>query len=75
MRLGLVNKRNKLGLTHDEVAVKAHISRPYYTNIEAGRKDPSMKVMKRIADALNGTIDQLFFDQDVPIRNKRKSTA
>lgn len=72
-RKELINRRNELRLTHDSVAIKADISRAYYTNIEAGRKDPSMKVMKRIADALETTVDALFFTYSVPNGNKNKT--
>lgn len=72
IRLELERKRTKLNLTHDQAAEKAMISRAYYSNIEAGRKDPSFKVMKRIADALNSTVDTLFFEYNVPKRNKKK---
>lgn len=67
--LHLVKHRQKLNLTHVELAQKAHISRSYYTNIEAGRKTPSMKVAKQIADALGTKIEKIFFAPDVPIRN------
>lgn len=69
LRTELIKRREKLHLTHDKVAEKAEISRPYYSNIEAGRKDPSLKVMKRIADVLGAKVDVLFFGRDVPIRN------
>ncbi|MGF6357146.1 DNA-binding XRE family transcriptional regulator [Paenibacillus sp. 4624] len=69
MRNELIKKRVKLGLTHEQVATKAEISRAYYSNIEANRKDPSLKVMKRIADALGAKVDALFFDSKVPKRN------
>lgn len=59
-----------MDLTHDEVAERSLISRAYYSNIEAGRKDPSLKVMKRIADALKTKVDVLFFTYDVPKGNK-----
>lgn len=65
----LAKRREELNLTHEEVAVLAKISRPYYTNIEAGRKTPSMKVAKRIADVLRTNVD-IFFNAEVPIRNK-----
>jgi len=69
MRPELVKRRNQLMMTHDAVALKANISRAYYSNIEAGRKDPSLKVMKRIADALESTVDTIFFSYEVPKRN------
>lgn len=72
-RTELVNRRKKLGLTHNEVAVMSRISRAYYTNIEAGRKNPSMAVAKNIADSLKTKVDRIFFDHDVPKGNISKS--
>lgn len=72
-RTELVKRRNKLGLTHNEVAVKSRISRAYYTNIEAGRKNPSMAVAKSIADALRTKVDRIFFEDDVPKGNITKT--
>lgn len=69
MRMELIKCRKTLKMTHDAVAEKAGISRAYYTNIEAGRKDPSLKVMKRIADAVNSTVDNIFFNYSVPKGN------
>lgn len=71
MRKELVKRRDSLDLTHEKVAEKANISRAYYSNIEAGRKDPSFRVMKRIADALDSTVDTLFFEYNVPKRNEK----
>ncbi|MEH7354034.1 helix-turn-helix transcriptional regulator [Neobacillus drentensis] len=51
-RSNLTERRKERGLTHEQVAEKSGITRAYYTNIEAGRKDPSMGVAKKIADAL-----------------------
>lgn len=65
----LIARRIELNLTHDEVAKRANISRCYYTNIEAGRRSPSMKVAKRIANALESTVDAIFFEDGVPNRN------
>lgn len=68
-RTKLMKRRTVLGLTHEEVAKKSNISRSYYTNIEAGRKDPSLKVMKRIADVLYSKVDDIFFNDEVPKGN------
>ena len=45
----LKKKRTALGLTQADVAEQAKITRPYYTQIEAGNKRPSPDVAKRIA--------------------------
>jgi DNA-binding XRE family transcriptional regulator len=60
VRKKLIRRRTELELTHDEVALKAEISRPYYTNIEAGRKEPSLKVVRKIAAALDTTVETIF---------------
>jgi putative transcriptional regulator len=72
-RTELVNRRKKLGLTHNDMAKQCSISRAYYTNIEAGRKNPSMAVAKSIADTLKTKVDRIFFNHDVPNRNENKS--
>lgn len=69
MRAELVKRRLQLGLTHDQVAEKSGISRAYYSNIEAERKDPSLKVMKRISETLKIKVDTVFFSHDVPKGN------
>lgn len=45
---------NKLrdSVTHQQVADRAGISRSYYTQIESGARNPSVKVAKRVAMAL-----------------------
>jgi DNA-binding XRE family transcriptional regulator len=72
-RTNLMNRRKELNLTHEQVAKKAKITRAYYTNIEAGRKEPSMSTAKKIADSLKTTVDNIFFENNVPNRNKNKA--
>lgn len=69
-RKNLIERRQELNFTQDQVAEKANISRAYYVNIEAGRKDPSIKVAKSIADTLETTVDEIFFAKYVPKRNE-----
>lgn len=45
----LKKKRIALGLTQDDVAVQANITRLYYSQIESGNKRPSPDVAKKIA--------------------------
>lgn len=44
--------RKHRGLTQAELARKAGLSRPYLTEIEAGKKDGSVKAIKSIAKVL-----------------------
>ncbi|RKD20996.1 transcriptional regulator [Ammoniphilus oxalaticus] len=62
MRLWLVNKRNQLGLTQEEVANRSSIARTTYAMIEQDKRMPSVPVAKRIAKALK--IDWTFFFDD-----------
>lgn len=65
MRKKLKQKRLKKDLTHKEVAKEAQIHRAHYTNIELGKTDPSLKVMKKIKDALGIKEENIFFDNSV----------
>lgn len=54
MQLQWLNEyRDKKGLTQEQVADLAKISRPYYTMIEKGKRRPGVNVAKRIANVLN----------------------
>lgn len=64
LRAWLKNKRTELNLSQEEVADKSKIERQYYQMIESGRRNPSVKVAKRIAEALN-FYWIIFFDDDV----------
>jgi len=58
----LIERRNELNKTHQQIADDAMITRAYYTNIERGVKDPSLEVAERIAKSLKSTVDTLFFN-------------
>ncbi len=51
--------RRHRGLSQTDVALKAAISVPYLNQIEAGKRNPSVAVLKRIAAALNVPIEAL----------------
>lgn len=54
--------RKQLDLTHEEVAIRAGISRHYYTMIANGNRRPSVAVAKRIGKAMDFDWT-LFFDE------------
>jgi|HigsolmetaAR204D_1030405.scaffolds.fasta_scaffold11736_2 putative transcriptional regulator len=56
----LVKARGEL--THEEVANQVGIKRQYYSMIENGSRDPSVKVAKKIAAVLN--VDWTLFFKD-----------
>ncbi|WP_081413390.1 helix-turn-helix transcriptional regulator [Aneurinibacillus terranovensis] len=60
MRDWLVEKRGDL--THEQVAKMAKISRSAYSNIESGKRNPSVEMAKAIAKAL-GFEWTIFFEK------------
>lgn len=61
----LSEMRAKSGLTQNEVANAAGISRVSYCNIEIGRRKPSVPVAKRIAQVLHFDWTLLFDDSTI----------
>jgi putative transcriptional regulator len=62
LRYWLVEKRNKFKLSQGEVARLAGIHRGSYTNIELGRRNPSVRVAKKIGAVLEFDWT-IFFDK------------
>lgn len=72
MRAWLAEFRGSL--THEEVAVAAKISRSTYTNIELGKRNPSVEVAKAIAKVL-GFEWVLFFEKRCHVSKQKSKTA
>ena len=51
--------RKYRGMTQDDLAQVAGLSRPYLTEIETGRKDGSIRSLKSIAKSLNVSLELL----------------
>ena len=51
--------RKYRGMTQDDLAGAAGLSRPYLTEIETGRKEGSIRSLKSIAKALNVPLERL----------------
>jgi len=54
--------RHRKGLTQEELAFAAEIDLTYVGGIERGRRNPSLSVMGRIADALGVSLRNLVPD-------------
>ena len=52
--------RQQRGLTQEELAFEAEIDLTYMGGIERGRRNPSLLVMARIADALSVSLPKLL---------------
>lgn len=51
--------RDKRGLTQQDLADKAGLSREYISRIEAGRQDPTVGTLEKIAKALKVKLVEL----------------
>lgn len=60
MREYLRQRRHELGYTQEDCAKAAGIKRTTYTNIELGKKDPSLKVALRLKQFLKTDDDKIF---------------
>jgi putative transcriptional regulator len=69
----LTKKRKEKGMTQDQLAKKAKISRPLLSNIERGDAMPSLLAAYRIAKALDSTIDDVFIFFSQKARKTSKS--
>lgn len=54
--------RGKLELSQEQLAEKASISTSYITDIELGRRHPSLKTLIKLAEALNVETYQLLIN-------------
>jgi transcriptional regulator with XRE-family HTH domain len=54
--------RHQRGLTQEQLAFEAEIDLTYVGGIERGKRNPSLMVMARIADALNVPLPKLLTD-------------
>ncbi len=57
--LNLQNIRRDQGLSQEELAARSSIHQSYLSDIERGRRNPSLLVLDRIAKALNVEIEDL----------------
>ncbi|WP_285861397.1 helix-turn-helix transcriptional regulator [Brevibacillus sp. MER 51] len=60
----MVSRRKYLGMTQQDVADLAGMTRSNYAHIERGRHNPSIDQMKSISKALKVKVDVNFFDKD-----------
>lgn len=62
----LKSARKKCGLTQREVADKTGLARASYSNIEKGKRKPSVSAAKRIAAVLGFDWTEFFQETDRP---------
>ena len=52
--------RKQKGLTQLRLALLCETTQSYISDLEVGRRNPSLVILKRIADALNCSLSVLF---------------
>jgi transcriptional regulator with XRE-family HTH domain len=55
-------RRSQLALAQEQVAEAADLDRSYYADIEAGRRNPTLEVLAKIAAALDTRLSALLMD-------------
>lgn len=67
-------RRHELGLTVKDMANRLGISQPSYTQIEKGRRVPSLSVIERVSAALEILPVALLIPRDQRNSNSRKKS-
>lgn len=62
MRDLLKSKRVSKGLSVADMAIKLQISKSFYYKIEQDTRNPTLEQSNQIAEILDDTIDNLFFN-------------
>ena len=56
----IADLRRNLGLSQRQIADKCGVTQQFIQQIESGKKNPSVKVLTKLAEALDSSIDELF---------------
>jgi transcriptional regulator with XRE-family HTH domain len=52
--------RQQRGMTQEQLAAKAGISRPYLARLETARQDPTLSTLEKLAKALRVKVGRLL---------------
>src|SRR5881227_3613993 len=56
----LRRRRKELGLSQEEFGERANLHRTYVSDVEAGKRNPSLQSMQRLASAVGASIGSVF---------------
>ena len=57
-------RRRALDMSQEELGARSDLNRGYISDIERGLRNPSLKVIDRVAKALGMELDELFAQSD-----------
>lgn len=58
MRIAYLRKQK--GWSQEDLALEANINKNYLSDLERGRRNPSLEILERLADAFGITLEVLF---------------
>ena len=58
--LTIIKLRKEIGLSQEKFALEADIDRRYMSDLENGRRNPSLEIIEKIAKRLGISISDLF---------------
>ena len=60
--LGAAIRRHRelIRISQEELADRAGLDRTYVSGVERGRRNPTVKILQRLADALGSDLDVIF---------------
>ena len=64
MRPWLIEYRQKAGLSQADVAIKCGISRQYYSFIESGDRNCTVRIAKKIANVLGFPWEKFYAEEE-----------
>lgn len=60
--LAIIKLRKEKGLSQEKFALEADIDRRYMSDLENGKRNPSLEIIEKIANRLEISISELFFE-------------
>ena len=64
IRLVFVESRRQRGLTQNGLSIRSNITRQFISQVEVGKRLPSINTICALANAYNKTLSQLFHEVD-----------
>lgn len=52
--------RKQRGWSQEDLSLEANVNKNYISDLERGRRNPSLEILERIADAFGITLEVLF---------------
>lgn len=52
--------RKKHNWSQEDLALESNINKNYICDLECGRRNPSLEILERLADAFDITLEELF---------------